>query len=358
MNYNNLLRVAGKELNDLKYFLPIKKIPENLIWFLTERCSLKCSHCFVSHKGRKFRDELSVQEIIKVLNSAKAFLKKISFTGGEPMIYQGFDKIFVHCSELPKLKQLHISTNGMHNDKLFQIIEKVKNYKLNIQIQSSLDGLEETHNKIRGNKKSFHNVFDLFKGLDGFKKHNIDKNIVMTCSKENMHEVKEAIDFFSKIEIPLTINFVRSSNDTISEENNDFIPMNDIGLSYEETFNIIELWKNKFKSKMDKYTYTLNLVKMKNLLNFKKNKTWYYDCSAGQSDAVFMSDGSIAICETKKPLGNIKDFDFSYKKFWENNLQTKLKKCHCNFDCAAIYSVNKSIKGHIFYLKEFLFNNN
>ena len=356
MNYNNLAKVLKKGLQDLKYFIPTKKIPENLIWFLTERCSLKCSHCFVSHKGRIYRDELSCEETIKIFKSGENYLKKISFTGGEPMLYKNFEKIFFEASNLKKIQQLHLSTNGMHNQKLFDTLSEIKNNKISIQIQSSLDGLEETHNQIRGNKRSFSNVFDLFDGLKKFSNLNLEYNIVMTCSKDNLKEVEKAIENFSDIEIPITINFVRSSDDAISDDKNDFKPINDVALSLDETKYVINLWKKNFKSKLDKYTYVLNLVKMKNMLLFLKKKKWLYDCSAGLSDAVILSDGSVAICETRKPIGNLKDYNFSYTDFWSKNYQKDLKKCYCNYDCAAIYSINKSIKGQLTYLKEFLSN--
>lgn len=356
MIYNNFLKVCYKGFQDLKYLFPTRKIPENLIWFLTERCSLKCSHCFVSHKGRIYRDELSANEIIKIFKSGEKYLKKISFTGGEPMLYKDFSKIFLEASKLKKIQQLHLATNGMHNEKIYETLNLLEGCDVNIQIQSSLDGLKDTHNEIRGNKKSYDNVFSLFEGLDKFNKLKLDYNIVMTCSKDNLKDVEKAIDEFAKIKLPLTLNFVRSSDDTIDDDVNDFKPLNDVFLSKEETNYVIELWKKKFKNKMDKYTYILNLVKMKNTLFFMDQKKWLYNCSAGLSDAVMLSDGSVSICETKKSIANIKDFNFSYENFWKKHYSKDFKSCYCNYDCAAIYSMNKSLKGQYIYLKEFIKN--
>jgi MoaA/NifB/PqqE/SkfB family radical SAM enzyme len=354
MNYNNIFRVFKKEINDLKYFFPYKKIPENVIWFLTERCSLKCSHCFVSHKGRIFRDELSANQIVKILKGATEIFKKISFTGGEPMLFKDFDTVFIEASRLKKIQQIHLSTNGMHNQKLFDTLMQIEKSDINIQIQSSIDGLKDMHNFIRGNNRSFDNVFDLFDGLKKFKHLNIEKNIIMTCSKDNLKEVEKAIKKFSNIDIPLTINFVRSSEDSVANDKNDFIPLKDVSLSKEEIKSTIDIWKKHFKNKIDKFTYVLNLVRMNNILYFQKYKKWLYKCSAGISDAVILSDGSISVCETKNPIGKLQDFNYSYKDFWKKHYKTNMNECYCNYDCAVNYSVNKSAKGHYVFAKEFL----
>ena len=61
MNYN-LGLVISKQFDEIKKTLSGRKYPENIIWFLTERCNLKCGHCFVSHKGRKYREERERKE--------------------------------------------------------------------------------------------------------------------------------------------------------------------------------------------------------------------------------------------------------------------------------------------------------
>ena len=359
MNYNNFYKVAKKGLNDLKYFLPTKKIPENLIWFLTERCSLKCTHCFVSHKGRQYRDELDTESILLILKNANNFLKKISFTGGEPLIFRDFEDIYIYSTKLKNLSQLHLSTNGMHNQIIFNILDKINNSNINFQIQSSLDGLKDNHNAIRGNKKSFDNVLKLFDGLNSYKKFlKIETNVVMTCSKSNIAQIEETMVALSEINTPLSINFVRSSAEAVlnNNEKNDFIPMNDVGLEILEVEKIILLWKKIFANKLDIYTYSLNKIKLENTLNFYKTKKWNYLCSAGISDAVLFSDGSISMCETKKSIDNIKNYNYDYKLFWQKHYQSKMHSCYCNYDCAAIYSVSKSIKGQSLFLKE-LFKN-
>ena len=113
MNYN-LGLVISKQFDEIKKTLTGRKYPENLIWFLTERCNLKCGHCFVSHKGRKYRDEITYDQINKILNTSKNSLKKIAFTGGEPLLNRDFENIFISAGALPNLKELHVSNTAIN----------------------------------------------------------------------------------------------------------------------------------------------------------------------------------------------------------------------------------------------------
>ena len=184
VKHSNKKYLSKEYFDEIKKTLTGRKYPENLIWFLTERCNLKCGHCFVSHKGRKYRDEITYDQINKILNTSKNSLKKIAFTGGEPLLNKDFENIFISASALPNLKELHVSTNGMFNEKLFSILQKCKNEKIHYHIQSSLDGSEDIHNTIRGNKRSYKGVIELLNMFSEFKKSSnlskISKILVIT----------------------------------------------------------------------------------------------------------------------------------------------------------------------------------
>ena len=65
-NKQAISRLFFKEISQIKLSSSPNMPPGNVIWFLTERCNLTCAHCFVSHKGRKFRNELKFEQIKKI----------------------------------------------------------------------------------------------------------------------------------------------------------------------------------------------------------------------------------------------------------------------------------------------------
>ena len=246
---NNLYEVIKREAGEIKRILFRPNIPENVIWFLTERCNLKCGHCFVSHDGRRFRDELGFDQIKQILDTSEGLLKRICFTGGEPLIFKEFDKVFLYTSSLPQMQYIRISTNGMCNEKLFNILKDCKNKQVQCHIQSSIDGPEEIHNAIRGNKSAYKELIkllDMFKDFKSKTDLSLDMSLTMTISRRNKNAVQETIELVKFYDIPLAINFTRSSSNSHlgKDEISDFIQENDDNkLSLEEIKSVVAEWQ-------------------------------------------------------------------------------------------------------------------
>jgi len=360
MNYN-IKTVINKEFGEIKRTLAASKIPESVIWFLTERCNLTCGHCFVSHKGRVYRNEMNYDQIKSIIDSFQGSLKKISFTGGEPLIFKDFSKVFLYASSLAQMNELHVSTNGMLNDKLFSTLGECNNDQVQYSIQSSIDGPEEIHNKIRGNKRAFKEVIQLLKLFYEFKsksKLSLNLHLVMTVSRLNQYSVLETMELAQTYNIPVTLNFVRSSTDSKLDKSeiSDFIPQESDNneLSIEEINSVIATWCRFAEKYYEFFVYKLNKTRMQNVLYYYKKGIWQFPCSAGINNAVIFSDGSVSICETKKPFAKLQDFDLNYRKLWKEHYTGKMHTCFCSYDCAMDYSINKSAKGHWVAVKELI----
>lgn len=359
MNYS-LHDIVVREIDQLKRAFIGAKAPESIIWFLTEKCNLRCEHCFVSHNERKFREELNFDLIRRVLDSSQELLERISFTGGEPLIYAEFDKVFLYASSLGKMKSLNISTNGMCNEKLFSILKDCQNERVRYQIQSSIDGPEEIHNAIRGNALAYRELvrlLDMFVSFKSKSKLALEMNLVMTVSRKNSQVVGEAIKFAEFYGVPLAINFVRSSSGSNLKagEANDFAPKGDNGgLPIEEIKSVVCQWRRFALKNSGFFGYHLDKIKLDNIILYKKKGLWNYPCAAGINNAVIFSDGAVSICETKKPFAKLQDFDYDYRKLWKKHFDGKLYTCYCSYDCAINYSINKSGKGYWVFAKSLM----
>ncbi len=60
-------------------------LPVNLIFFVTSRCNLLCTHCFYWEELNKRKNELELDEIERVSRSLPNLLS-VSLTGGEPYL--------------------------------------------------------------------------------------------------------------------------------------------------------------------------------------------------------------------------------------------------------------------------------
>ncbi|WP_440952736.1 GTP 3',8-cyclase MoaA [Methanococcoides sp. FTZ1] len=77
---------------------------------LTNRCNLDCIYCH-SEGDEGARDEMTVEMIAQIVNTAAKFgVKKVKFSGGEPLLRKDFEDIL---RALPQLKDVSVTTNGV-----------------------------------------------------------------------------------------------------------------------------------------------------------------------------------------------------------------------------------------------------
>ena len=119
----------------------------NLAYSITNKCNLRCSHCYAS-SGMPYEDELSTQEIChRILDEAqKVGTKFITLTGGEAFTRKD---IFSVIEEIKKRDiRVCVATNGMLLSK--DRISTLKRLGID-RIQISLEGPDAVRNdQIRG----------------------------------------------------------------------------------------------------------------------------------------------------------------------------------------------------------------
>lgn len=116
--------------------------PETVNIYPTARCNLRCSMCF--EKFFQSEIELTFEEWVKIINRFKGFHPRIHFSGGEPFCYS---KIINLIDYIKKDKLfVHVTTNGTY---LREYAKDIVRFGVN-QIDISIDGPREIHDKIRG----------------------------------------------------------------------------------------------------------------------------------------------------------------------------------------------------------------
>ena len=118
---------------------------------IISNCNLSCKHCLNGYKIEEHQLELNIfEKIAKYCNDFGVF--NIKLGGGEPLLHPQIIDILDILSSTEVL--LSMTTNGMiHNDEIFTAILKNK-----VNISVSLDGNQEIHNFIRGNKFAYDNA--------------------------------------------------------------------------------------------------------------------------------------------------------------------------------------------------------
>ncbi len=86
-------------------------VPELVSWNTTQRCNLRCSHCYLT-AGKRAEAELSFEEGCQLIDQlAAAGTRMLILTGGEPLMRRDITELAAHASSRGLLVVL--GTNGM-----------------------------------------------------------------------------------------------------------------------------------------------------------------------------------------------------------------------------------------------------
>lgn len=83
---------------------------------LTDRCNLRCVYCMPEDGIEKkyHEDILRYEEIEKIIDAAASLgIRKVRFTGGEPLVRKDIEKIIAYTSSIPAINDIGITTNGI-----------------------------------------------------------------------------------------------------------------------------------------------------------------------------------------------------------------------------------------------------
>lgn len=136
---------------------------KEFIIYLTQRCNYSCKMC--TQDGLPPIAEIGVEQWDKIFfDIARDYPESILvFLGGEPTLYKDFDEI-LNLATKHKLKK-HVVTNGSLLKSHLPSIKK--NY---CGITISLDGLNQTHDKIRHAKGAYDTAISVIKEMHEYNK--------------------------------------------------------------------------------------------------------------------------------------------------------------------------------------------
>ena len=166
-----------------------------LQWHITERCNLKCKHCY---QDKLVRKELKIDILSEILEQYVYFLRvwnikgHINVTGGEPFIRKDFFELLEKFSNYRNLFSFSILTNGLFINK--EVSKRLKSVGVKA-VQLSIEGMEKTNDLIRG-KGTFKKII---KAAQILIKSKIPVSFAFTCHKLNYKDFPEVVRLAQKI---------------------------------------------------------------------------------------------------------------------------------------------------------------
>ncbi|TQD26270.1 12,18-didecarboxysiroheme deacetylase [Methanolobus vulcani] len=190
----------------LRYGRDSKKLPSHLlqfskdkkpvvVWNVTQRCNLRCVHCYAHSKDMEYKNELTTEEGKALIDDLAEFgCPVILFSGGEPLMRKDLPELAGYARS--KGIRAVISTNGTMITE--EMAKKLKDIGLSY-VGISLDGMRETNDKFRGIEGSFDKALQ---GLHNCQKEGIKVGLRFTINRHNVHDIPAIFDLMERENVP------------------------------------------------------------------------------------------------------------------------------------------------------------
>lgn len=321
-----------------------KGLPLHLTFFVTARCNAVCKHCFYHDSLNKGQTDLSLDEIDKIAASMERALW-IAFSGGEPFLRKDLPEFAKILHDRLSPVTLSINTNGIKTN---DIVEAAERLVLNcpktfVSILCSLDGLQQTHDRIRGVPRNFERTVETFRELKKLSARvpNMGVGISTTFCAWNQDEMDEMYEYVVNTLAPdnWDLSFVRGK------------PMEPaIGIADVEKYRRLKKkLQNAFASGKLNYYQNMPLSRFvqakeqlahKTVLSTLESGAFQIPCYAGALSAVISEEGDVYACEMlDNKIGSLREVGYDMAKIWGGERAKSMRsfikdtRCFCTHEC-------------------------
>ncbi len=305
----------------------MKKLNGTVI--VTYRCNARCNMCNRYKKPSLPEEEISLETIRKL---PPMYFTNI--TGGEPFIRTDLKDIVRELSK--KSDRIVISTNGFFTDRIVELCREFPE----IGIRISIEGLEETNNKIRGLEDGFNRGYSTLKKLVemGMK----DVGFGMTVQDANAKDLVKLYDLANEMNMEFATASLHNSFYFVEARN----IIHDRPMVAQEFENLInKLLQSRSPKKWFRAYFNHGLI------NYIYGQKRLLPCDMAFDTFFIDPYGDVMPCngtKDKEVMGNLKECS-SWEELWNSGQAEEVRKKvrSCDRNCWMIGSVSPAMKKYI-----------
>jgi MoaA/NifB/PqqE/SkfB family radical SAM enzyme len=331
-----------------------------VIFFVTSACNAKCRTCFYWEELNQ-RGDLTWDEIEKLSRSMPRFTD-LWLSGGEPMLRKELCEILHLFYVNNRIRWTNLPTNGLLPDRTAEWAERIctENPELQLDLNVAMDGLFEMQDSIRAVPGNFGKTLQTLACIQPCRRRyrNLRVNINTVVCAENFEHVLEIAEFVKKncAVDGHYFNIIRgNAKDPALKQ----IPAGRLPALYRDLGDVYAHYApNVFRRRkgLEKklaeayYQGTLAFHNKVQLANLHSPHPWPMPCTASQTSVVIDYNGDVRACELRGKLGNLRDFDCDFSRFWESHRRREEAgkithdQCWCTHVCFIHDSLRHSPK--------------
>ena len=316
----------------------LRKRIQHVILHVTDRCNLRCQHCFVDLTQKNTLSQEKAEELATDLGK----ILWLDIGGGEPFMLDELAELVAPFN----CEVLGIPTNGHYPGKTAATTESLLSATpaREVVISVSIEGFREEHTEIRGHKHSYDKAFETLHLLRELAADHprlrVKCNTVITNKNAD-----RLIEFMEHMRGTGLIDF----HSIIMLRGDPYKP--EIELPYlsalkelrPDIFKILDsyLWgsgrlKRSFLRRYYRFLWDVSLGNL-------EQQTQVIPCTGGQTHLVIWANGDVASCELLPPFGNVHQNRLpdilAGRARHEQVAMIKRKECSCTHNCVMLDSI-------------------
>lgn len=333
-----------------------------LILFVTSRCNAKCDFCFywdhLNHPG-----DLTVEELRKISATMPPF-HRLLISGGETFMRKELAEIVGLFHRQNGVATINLPTNGLLQpaivDKTAAIL--TDNPGLTVNVGFSLDGLADTHDRVRGVPGCFRKAIASIKAVTALRERfpNLTVFVNSVILHENYAELPALAAYLLR-EVDLDTHYFNIIRGDPMNPTQRQVPHAALARLYREYERVQAIYVERGHARRGRgsmaasvwrafYLGRLAIYNDIQYANYTRGARWPMPCTAGDTAAVIDYDGDVRICELRQPIGNLRDYDCDFGRLWNAQIrasevaQMRRDRCDCTHICFIDDSASYSPK--------------
>ncbi|MBY9080761.1 radical SAM protein [Paenibacillus sp. HN-1] len=305
--------------------------PLVMSFLTTNRCFLKCKHCFyyetLSSEGMT-RDprELTLDDYEKISKSMEWFFMGI-FTGGEPFIREDLHEIIHLFRTNNMMSWCDSATNGVLTDGIVKQTELIckQDPEKHFSLSFSIDGFENESDELRG-KGTFRRSIETLEACKALRKkyNNLELNLCSTFNTINQDSYAEFINWFIKTHEPNKVTILKVRQTPRAGRYLCDVDLDLFAKAVDQLGDHIASGNlGDLNSPQTHFTHQMSRNTLETIRTSQRN----FVCYAGKHGGWVDYNGDVSVCEVLPDaktsgndylIGNLSDYNMDFMELWNS----------------------------------------
>jgi radical SAM protein with 4Fe4S-binding SPASM domain len=308
-----------------------RSLPQSLAFFVTERCDMRCRHCFSRVSDG---DELSCARV-SALAEELGPLASISLSGGEPFVRSDLGEIVEAFARHNPRLTVTATTNGFNTRRITGTVERIMAAwpDARMALVVSLDGFAATHDALRGTDGAFEHALATAGALLELRERYGRPGVSFqaTLSQANYGEVADLAAFVRRdfgIDLKYNVLFGQPRDGSLRAP---------ALAELRRAMTAIDAARGAPEPAARR---RYREVRLRTIAEERQ----VVPCHAGRSSATVQADGDVQACFLLPPIGNL--HERSFREIWHGAEAKRRRRairrgqCWCHADCYIAYNLS------------------